>query len=226
MKLFTAVFLIALSLALPSVTFALPFTPNEMFGTVLGVRFVESGTDTICLHCGDADPLNDFRASLMMEDLPPSDTFFSGLGGAFDFTGTTATDFSGLSLNIEIDMRVVLQETMWPDEMAEYPLPSVAVGTLTGTLVGMDRFLLEDCCGGIIGGIFFNSVGYPPTLWELPNPDFGYRMPINIEAFTGGEAPYTPAAVPEPASLLLLGPGLAVFLKRRIRARKGTSARE
>ena len=43
---------------------AFPFMPDEISITTLHVRFVETGTDTVCLRCDDADASNDFRVTI------------------------------------------------------------------------------------------------------------------------------------------------------------------
>ncbi len=175
--------------------------------------------NTACLNCEDGEPLNDLTLTVALADgggFGGFSTFFLGFV-AFDGNLQAIRD---VNLTIEGDIRMVTQQTNPPT--AEYPLPSVSYGTLTGFLLGANLAggcgfdFVEDCCFGNVGGVSFKSpIG--PSLWEIQNTPNGVGFAAEA---AWSEAPYTPevTAVPEPTTLLLLGSGLiSAEVKRRRR---------
>jgi hypothetical protein len=209
------IILVASLLTYPSITAALPFNPDTIAFTVLEARFVETGSNTACYNCADADPLNDFKAELIFTDLVPQPSLPGSAwnwNAGIDLTGTTTTDFSGIYLSIVAEIKV----TQWilnapPEELAEFPLPSVGYGTLTGQVFNVDgpEFLVKECCSGSIQNVMIMQAFFPPT----PSvPGNFISLPMEVQVF--GNAPYAPE-IPEPATLALVAGGIVVGWRHR-----------
>ena len=81
-----ALFCVVVLLTLPSVAHALPFVPSHLEASSLEARFVETGTNTACVNCGDLDPTNDLTLTLSGYSAAGVDGF-GDAGGFMAMTG-------------------------------------------------------------------------------------------------------------------------------------------
>jgi hypothetical protein len=205
-------------LLMPSIAHALPFNPDSVEIASVDARFVETGTNSACINCLDGDPLNDIKVLLDFGALIGGAGFLGVGQTVVDFAGTTATDFTGLDLTIRIDLHLIQRVLDGPpEELALYPLPSHSFGMLSGFLMyfPFDGVVLE-CCNGWVDNVRFAQAFYPSTPFP---PDAGIHS-LYTETYTEFNAPYNPAAIPEPASFLLLGGGLIVAEWKRRRGQQ------
>ena len=216
---------VVLTLALPSVAHAAPFTPDSYRIDILAIAFDSSGADTFCSQCNDADPTNDVTGTLTGGFLEGNFNFCCANIGAFnlDLSGPATAPFHGVSEQAVVDVRLTLWDLINPesgffDPNPEYPLPSVSYGQLSGFVRfsgSPDAIYLDCCTGPIIDGVAVGNENLSPrfvdTLPGFSNQWVGVYL-------TGYPVEYTP--VPEPTTLLLLGGGLiGAEWKRRRRSR-------
>ena len=203
---------------------ALPYMPDTVEWSVLTTRFKETGTDTACIHCDDADPTNDLILTVMFGGGIASGNGFGRTGGWLGIQGNLLPSIYDVNLTIQAFLRV--QTSIVAQDPSEYPKPSVAYGWLDGWLLGREEgsiALIEDCCGGVIGNHAMFKSPQGPSIWERSTlgqwHDGNGGIPLNGEVQWGPLAAYTPAVetIPEPATLLLLGTGLVGFIRRRRR---------
>lgn len=183
---------------------------------VLGFRFVETGTPSACLHCDDADALNDFRVTFAIDNFGPVGLTPHAYpwGALFNFTGTTTNDFSDVDLHLAIDVQVRI------DNISTF-------GTLTGVLAGVPYVegpLLEHCC--YPQSPFFGAHVQPALFPSLPfSLALSTTHPVALEVHPHSMT----TAIPEPTTLVLLGAGLirlaAGRTSPRQRARRSQTSR-
>ena len=197
------------------------FTPDFYTLTVRAV-FNDTGTDTFCWQCGDANPLNDFQA--VLESFPdqsgPWTDVSQGYGGLLQLQ-STATNYLGLEANFSLHAQVTASGASLPESLVH---PSVSFGVLPGSLLGVNSgiALVLECCDGDVGGVEFQQAFFPSTPFIVPPG--GLVKQALIELHFQEQIEYTPV-IPEPASLLLLGSALAAAGLRRRRAKTGRSQR-
>ena len=213
-------------LVIPHQLEAVPFTPDWAEAEVLDASFVLTGTNSACVFCDDANPNNDFNVQMFFEGASAGwavDGPSGFLGGLLTFDGTTLTTFDAIHLDMELHVVVRVQETLIPEEIAEYPLPSVQTGMLTGFIAGLGgTFMVLECCLGVIHGAFFDMESSNfPNLFE---PSRGSKQSIIQAVGPFGPQPYTPelTPIPEPTSLLLFGSGVLGLVARLRRQRSLT----
>jgi hypothetical protein len=194
------------------------FTPDE-FTLNLKAVFNDTGTDTFCWQCGDANPLNDFQAVLSFPDLiaeswPPLG--FTGLSGLAQLQ-STATSYLGLDANFSLHAKLTAWGHSLPESLVN---PSVSFGVIPGRFLGVDggTALVLECCDGFVDGVEFQQAFFPSTPFIVPPG--GLEKRVNLELHPRFLIEYTPASVvPEPTSWLLLGSGFAAAALRRRRAK-------
>jgi len=190
------------------------FRPDTFTLNVRAV-FNDTGTNTFCWQCGDANPLNNFQAVLNFPDqLSGEWNGFAGYSGLVDMQ-STATNYLGLDANFSLLVKVSAWNELGP---VIVPAPgSVSFGVIPGRILGVDggTALVLECCDGHVDGVRFQQAFFPSTPFIVPRG--GLRKQANIELHLAEQIALSP--VPEPTSLLLLGSALAAAALRRRRAR-------
>jgi PEP-CTERM motif len=189
------------------------FFPPDSFTLKVRAVFNDSGTDTFCWQCGDANPLNDFQAVLDFRDLSGSWTDFLPYSGFLQLQ-STATNYLGLEANFSLHATLTASGASLPESLVN---PSVSFGVIPGRVLGVDDgiALVLECCDGRVGGVEFRQAFFPSTPFIVPPG--GLEKQAAIELHFAEQIEYSP--VPEPTSLLLLGSALAAAALRRRRAR-------
>jgi PEP-CTERM motif len=189
------------------------FFPPDSFTLNVRAVFNDSGTDTFCWQCGDANPLNDFQAVLDFRDLSGSWTDFLPYSGFLQLQ-STATNYLGLEANFSLHATLTASGASLPESLVN---PSVSFGVIPGRVLGVDDgiALVLECCDGRVGGVEFRQAFFPSTPFIVPPG--GLEKQAAIELHFAEQIEYSP--VPEPTSLLLLGSALAAAALRRRRAR-------
>jgi hypothetical protein len=203
----------ALMLWASQVEASLLFTP-DFFTLDVRAVFNETGTDSFCWQCDDADPLNDFQAVLDVQNLSESWTDFLPWAAGSVRMDSTATNYLGLDANFSLNVRLTAAGASLPESLVS---PSVSFGVIPGRLLGVeggDALVLE-CCSGSVGGLQFLQAFFPSTPFIVPPG--GLQRQLNLELHFPEQIEYTP--IPEPMSLLLLGSGLAAAALTRRRSR-------
>ena len=196
---------------------AILFTPDEFTLTINPV-FDQTGTDTFCWQCGDADPLNDFRAVLgTFPDHSGPWNQFQGYGGSVSLQ-STATTYSGLEANFSLHATLSASGSSLPQSFVN---PSVSFGVIPGRILGVESgtAIVLECCDGFVGPLEIRQAFFPSTPFIVPPGGLTKLVLLELHPF-GDQIPYTPV-VPEPTSLLLLGSALTAVALRRRRAKTG-----
>jgi PEP-CTERM motif-containing protein len=194
------------------------FTPDEFNLNVKAV-FNDTGTDTFCWQCGDANPLNDFQAVLSFPDLiaePWPPLGFTGFSGLAQLQ-STATSYLGLDAPFSLHAKLTAWGHSLPESLVN---PSVSFGVIPGRFLGVDggTALVLECCDGFVDGVEFQQAFFPSTPFIVPPG--GLQKSVNLELHPRFLIEYTPASVvPEPTSWLLLGSGFTAAALRRRRAK-------
>lgn len=186
--------------------------PPDSFTLNVRAVFNDTGTDTFCWQCGDANPLNDFQAVLDFRDFSEGwDDFWAYAG--FLQLHSTATNYLGLEANFSLHVKL----TAWGESLPESLVnPSVSFGVIPGRVLGVDdgNALVLECCDGQVGGVEFRQALWPSDPFIVPPG--GLHKIAAIELIFPEQIEYSP--VPEPASLILLGSALAAAATRRRRS--------
>jgi hypothetical protein len=199
---------------------SLLFTPDS-FTLTFKATFDDTGTDTFCWQCADADPSNDLQAVLQVfPELSGAWTDFIPYNAGYLNLQSTVTNFLGLEAAFGIAVTLTASN---PEHTAMFK------GFLPGRLLGVDVGdptifpLVLECCDGIVqtakdgSGVEFRQAFFPPSPF-LPE-EVGGQHGLELELFF----PEQVEVIPEPASLVLLGSGLvATVLKRRRALRRGS----
>jgi PEP-CTERM motif-containing protein len=194
------------------------FRPDT-FSLSVQAFFNDTGTNTFCWQCGDANPLNDFRAVLNFSEVlsraPWISTNSVGYTGRVDLQ-STATNYLGLDANFSLLARVSAWNEIGP---VTVPAPGrVSVGIIPGRILGVDlgsvTAVVLECCDGRVDGVDFQQAFFPSEPFIVPPG--GTSRGVAIELLRFDEL--IPSPVPEPTSLLLLGSALAAAALRRRRA--------
>ena len=190
-----------------------PFTPESVFLEFSQPLFGD-GTSTFCWQCGDLNPSNDLQ--LVLEGRLPfsipgwPDFFAADSIGAISVNGPAA-DFDGLDVSFSFQVTTTVTTKVNDDNSFEdLPRPSVATGTITGGVIGVEGRDLVLQYRGRVGGVTFQESSIDP----FPIPIEGGGKTFTSEIFVDSRMPFTPAGpaptvTPEPASLLLLGSAFA-----------------
>ncbi len=198
---------------------AILFTPDEFTLTINAV-FDDTGTDTFCWQCGDADPLNDFRAVLgTFPDHSGPWNQFQQYASSMQLQSTTPS-YSGLEANFSLHATLSAWGASLPQSLVN---PSVFFGIIPGRVLGVElgSAVVLECCDGFVGPLYIQQAFYPSTPFVVPPGGVSKLIALELHPF-GDQVPYTPAAaVPEPASLFLLGSALTAVALRRRRANAG-----
>ena len=169
------------------------------------------------LECGDANPLNDFQAVLeSFQDLVDVPWLpFIGYTAGLVQLQSSATNYLGLDANFSLRATLTASGTSLPESLVR---PSVSFAILPGRLLGVDggSAVVLECCDGFVGRLSIQQAFFPSTPFIVPPG--GLTKPINLELHLPEQIVYAP--VPEPTSLLLLGPALAAAALRRRRAKR------
>jgi PEP-CTERM motif len=189
------------------------FFPPDSFTLNVRAVFNDTGTDTFCWQCGDANPLNDFQAVLDFRDLSAPWTDFLPYSGFLQLQ-STATNYLGLEANFSLHATLTASGASLPESLVN---PSVSFGVIPGRVLGVDDgiALVLECCDGRVGGVEFRQAFFPSTPFIVPPG--GLEQQAAIELHFAEQIEYSP--VPEPTSLFLLGSALAAAALRRRRAR-------
>jgi PEP-CTERM motif len=188
----------------------------DLFTLNVRAVFNDTGTNTFCWQCGDADPLNDFQAVLNFGDLSESWADFVRYAGSLQLQ-STATDYLGLDANFSLHVTSTASGASLPESLVH---PSVSFGVIPGRLfdVGDGTAVVLECCDGRVDGIEFRQAFFPSEPFIVP-PDGLFKLAA-IELHLAQQIVYSPVSeVPEPASWLLLGSSLAAAAVRRRRAK-------
>jgi hypothetical protein len=206
----------ALMLWASQVEASLLFTP-DFFTLDVRAVFNETGTNSFCWQCDDADPLNDFQAVLDVQNLSESWTDFLGWTAGESRMQGTATNYLGLDAEFALKVKMTAAGASLPESLTS---PSVSFGFIRGRLLGVDlgdvTALILECCNGRVGGIQFQQAFFPSDPFIIPPGELERRQ-LNLELHFPEQIEYTP--IPEPMSLLLLGSGLAAAALTRRRSR-------
>ena len=112
------------------------FTPDSFTLNVRAV-FNDTGTDTFCWQCGDANPLNDFQAVLSsFPDLSEAWTDFLPYAAGLVQLQSTATNYLGLDANFSLHAKLTAWGASLPESLVR---PSVSFGVIPGRLLGVNR---------------------------------------------------------------------------------------
>jgi hypothetical protein len=124
-----------------------------------------------------------------------------------------------LNVSFTFQVATAITTKVNPDHSQErLPQPSVAEGVISGAIVGRPRRELELHYSGRVDGVTFLESSIEPFTVPIAGGSKAFTTEIFVDpevAFTPG--PSSPAVVPEPLSLLLLGSGLAAAATRRRR---------
>ena len=141
------------------------FTPDSFTLNVKAV-FNDTGTDTFCWQCGDANPLNDFQAVLAnFPDLSGPWTSFVATSGLVDLQ-STATNYLGLEANFSLLAKL----TAWNERGPVIVCPSVNFGIIPGRLLGVNggSSLVLECCDGRFSRLSLRSPRQDPSVPRRP----------------------------------------------------------
>jgi len=191
------------------------FTP-DMFSLKVTATFDDTGTDTFCWQCGDANPLNDFQAVLepFEEIVGATWVEFSQYSGFLQLQ-STATNYSGLEANFSLRATLTASGESLPESLVR---PSVSFGIIPGRLLGVNGgsvVVLECCDGNVEDSVRFQQAFFPSTPFIVPPG--GLLKQAALELHFPEQIVYAP--VPEPTSLFLLGSALAGVALRRHRTK-------
>ena len=193
--------MVRLLLVLCALCVSVPASAAVITIDVIGYQFTETGLPTACINCADADPNNDFMAALSFSAfIPvPNAPFAISWSGFVDFTGSTLTDPDSIDLHILVDLLVTVDGVQ-------------SAASLFGELFGIENnLLIANCCFGMAGPVPIQ----PAPIFPFPFPTQGAILAFEVH-------PPQITAVPEPATMLLVGSGLLAGWQRR-RRRTGSN---